>query len=377
MKKLLIIILVLLISASCREVEKETKAEIIIKEKTVENTTFTYPSYSENIDKKVVEEISNFIKNNKKIGKKIKIRYRFFQNDEYVSYMIFYNLNNRNIIKSYTYEIKTSERVVLSDTILNELNSKTQNTVTYQELELLNFLIINNRLIVYMMPILTGENALAITFDITDAYLRKQIKSNPTNKKRIAITFDDGPSLKTKELVDLLEELDVKATFFILGCNIKNHEEELMYIYSHDHEIGNHSYSHPNFKNITLEKGLEEISKTQEEIYKVINHYPRIFRFPYGIANNEVLEKIDFPIIFWNADSLDWKYDDCNEIYKKVLSEVKQDSIVLFHDYNKYKKEAIIKVINYLKNEDYSFVTISELFDFFSSDKIINGRVYY
>ena len=68
MKKLLIIILVLLISASCREVEKETKAEIIIKEKTVENTTFTYPSYSENIDKKVVEEISNFIKNNKKIG---------------------------------------------------------------------------------------------------------------------------------------------------------------------------------------------------------------------------------------------------------------------------------------------------------------------
>ena len=192
MKKLLIIILVLLISASCREVEKETKAEIIIKEKTVENTTFTYPSYSENIDKKVVEEISNFIKNNKKIGKKIKIRYRFFQNDEYVSYMIFYNLNNRNIIKSYTYEIKTSEKVVLSDTILNELNSKTQNTVTYQELELLNFLIINNRLIVYMMPILTGKNALAITFDITDAYLRKQIKSNPTNKKRIHIGWPGG-----------------------------------------------------------------------------------------------------------------------------------------------------------------------------------------
>lgn len=377
MRKLFIFILLFVILASCRRGISQTKAEIIIKEKTVENVSFSYPSLSEKIDEELINLITNFIKNNQKKGEKVKIHYRFFQNDNYASYMIFYNLGNKNIIKSYTFDINTEERVVLTKDVILPIKEVLNLEINEKDLELLNFLVINDKLVIYVMRIMTGENIKAVSLDLEDAYLRKRIKENALNKKRIAITFDDGPSVKTKELVNLLDELNVKATFFILGCNATRYKEELKYIYDHNHELGNHSFSHPNFKNISLEEGISEIEKTQEIIYDITKYYPRIFRFPYGIVNNEVLEKIDFPIIFWNADSLDWKYEDCNEIYQTVLSEIKEDSIVLFHDYNKYKKDAIIKVILYLKENDYEFVTISELFDFFSSDRIINGRVYY
>lgn len=130
-------------------------------------------------------------------------------------------------------------------------------------------------------------------------------------------------------------------------------------------------------KKITIEEGLAEIEKTQQIIYKTILHYPRVFRFPYGSVNKEILKRIDMPAILWNADSLDWQCFDSKIIIEKLKHEIKENGILLFHDFKYYNKEAITTIVNDLKQEGYVFVTISELFGFYTDEFAIGGKLYY
>ena len=177
--------------------------------------------------------------------------------------------------------------------------------------------------------------------------------------------------------MDFLDELQIKATFFVLGCNVQKYREELKYIDDHHHEIGNHSYSHPNFQKLTLQEGLNEINQTQEIVYQTIQRYPRIFRFPYGLVNQAVLKGIRLPTVLWNADSLDWQCCDTQTIINKIKHEAKENGILLFHDFKHYNKVAITTIVNDLQKEGYRFVTISELLGFDSDEEMTKGSVIY
>lgn len=224
-------------------------------------------------------------------------------------------------------------------------------------------------LICFMICVLEfKERDVSVFTNITDE------KDFRINNKLVALTFDDGPTSKTKEIIDLLNKYDIKATFFLLGENVVKFPGEVMYIINNKHEIGNHSYTHADFKLLSKPKIEEEINKTQNVIFEITNQYPQFFRFPYGSYNKSSLAYISLPIILWNVDSLDWKYLDRNIIIRNATQNLNDESIILFHDSFNYKKEAIEFTIKILIDQDYKFVTVSELL---VNKELINGKIYF
>ena len=359
MKKMsIVLIIILIVCCLCLKKENQEEYKKII---TVDNLNFDYVSYCDDLDDILFDEVSNVLKYFKNCQR---IKCQGFVSDNYFSYLLTFQNDKQSLFKSFNYDKETLKKVNLNAEIARK----------YQNSYWINFIIMDNQIVVYLFPKDDNKEITCFSLELNNNYL--YIDTTKNNKK-IALTFDDGPSIKTQELVDLLDELDVRATFFVLGCNIKDYPDNLKYIDNHNHEIGNHSYSHPDFKKISLSMALKEIKETQELVYQILGYYPHLFRFPYGSVNNEVLNTLNIPIIFWSADSLDWKYQSDDDIYNKVLNETKENGVILFHDSAKYKRSALTKVIATLKEEGYEFVTVSELFDFLNEEKIINGKIYY
>ena len=172
------------------------------------------------------------------------------------------------------------------------------------------------------------------------------IKNGSRDKKLIALTFDDGPHPKeTNQVLDVLNKYNVKGTFFIMGGWINytdDNKEKLKNIYNDGHEIGNHSYIHPNFVNITEERMNDELQKTEDIIYETIGCNTKLFRFPSGSYNEKALNYVlskGYKCIQWDVDSVDWKQSGADVEYNRVMKNVKAGSILLFHNNAKYTPE--------------------------------------
>lgn len=197
------------------------------------------------------------------------------------------------------------------------------------------------------------------------------IKNGSKEKKVIALTFDDGPHPKyTSEILDILDEYDVKATFFVLGKFAEAYPDIIRRQWEEGHEIGNHTYSHINIKKASKDNLQKEYKKTQEIVYSVTNSKPKLFRPPYGSFDEktiDIVEKSNSVIVLWSykQDSKDWSNPEVNKIVNTTLSNIENGDIILFHDYIYYNEshtvEALKKIIPELKNRGYEFVTISEL----------------
>ena len=386
MKKIFIFLFSLLLFISipsCKKKNKDIpKYNLIEKQFIIDETKeVKYPSMNDEIDQILLVNIKNtydVLKDN--YNSEVNITYESHLNDQYVSYIFHYYYLDNQIIKTYNFDLKTNRQIDFhTQPLIEKINQMLTNhyVLTEKDIGFLQSMIIDSKLHVYVSSIITNDTIQEVVFDMDRNLIAEDQNNENSKSKKIAITFDDGPSNKSKELVDLLEELDIVATFFILGCNASKYKEELKYIYAHGHEIVNHSYIHPDFKKITIEEGLAEIEKTQQIIYKTILHYPRVFRFPYGSVNKEILKRIDMPAILWNADSLDWQCFDSKIIIEKLKHEIKENGILLFHDFKYYNKEAITTIVNDLKQEGYVFVTISELFGFYTDEFAIGGKLYY
>lgn len=179
--------------------------------------------------------------------------------------------------------------------------------------------------------------------------------------KIIALTFDDGPNHNTNKVLDILEKYNVKATFFLLGSNIKGNEKIVKRMHNLDMEIGNHMYSHKIATRLKLEQLKEEIAKTDKLIYDITGNYPTLIRPSYGIYNNKIKKNIDRPLILWNIDTLDWKYHDSKKIARKVLNNLNRGKIVLMHDIYNATANSLEIIIPTLLENDFKFITISEL----------------
>ena len=386
MKKIFIFLFSLLLFISipsCKKKNKDIpKYNLIEKQFIIDETKeVKYPSMNDEIDQILLVNIKNtydVLKDN--YNSEVNITYESHLNDQYVSYIFHYYYLDNQIIKTYNFDLKTNRQIDFhTQPLIEKINQMLTNhyVLTEKDIGFLQSMIIDSKLHVYVSSIITNDTIQEVVFDMDRNLIAEDQNNENSKSKKIAITFDDGPSNKSKELVDLLEEFDIVATFFILGCNASKYKEELKYIYAHGHEIGNHSYSHPDFKKITIEEGLAEIEKSQQIIYKTILHYPRVFRFPYGSVNKEILKRIDMPAILWNADPLDWQCIDSKIIIEKLKHEIKENGILLFHDFKYYNKEAITTIVNDLKQEGYVFVTISELFGFYTDEFAIGGKLYY
>ncbi|MGV2686988.1 polysaccharide deacetylase family protein, partial [Clostridium perfringens] len=120
----------------------------------------------------------------------------------------------------------------------------------------------------------------------------------------------DGPdAMVTPKILDILKENDIKATFFILGNRAEAHPETVRRIKEEGHVIGNHSWSHPNFTELSMEEALNQVKNTQDELNDIIGYRPSLFRPPYGALDEdkeEAIQNMDLAIVNWSVDTMDW-----------------------------------------------------------------------
>lgn len=180
--------------------------------------------------------------------------------------------------------------------------------------------------------------------------------------KKAALTFDDGPNpIYTKILLDGLKKRGVKATFFLLGSQVKEYPEVVERMQREGHLIGVHSYDHVNFGQIGNEKTLEQVSKTQEIIYEVTGQYPDYIRPPYGCWKKELNDEIPLIEVLWDVDPCDWATTDADTVVQRVMKQVKDGSIILLHDASNSSVQAAFRIIDQLEEQNYELVTVEEL----------------
>ncbi|BBB90069.1 MAG TPA: polysaccharide deacetylase family protein [Methylomusa anaerophila] len=196
------------------------------------------------------------------------------------------------------------------------------------------------------------------------------ISSVPTTQKVVAITIDDGPHNKTTpEILAVLKEKKVHATFFILGENGESNPGLIARENAEGHEISSHGYSHKHLTKLSKDQIKEELERT-ENLIRQYAPKPLLFRPPGGLYNQDVLEVVrnrGYSTILWTVDPHDWARPTVKETVDRVMSQVKPGSIILLHDgqYPLPTPKALGIIIDRLKEEGYEMVTISELFQYY------------
>jgi peptidoglycan-N-acetylglucosamine deacetylase len=182
----------------------------------------------------------------------------------------------------------------------------------------------------------------------------------------IAMTFDDGPSATlTPKLLDLLAAHHIKATFFVIGENVAEHPEIVARAAREGHEIGNHSWSHPNFAKMSEERVRQQLWRTDTAIQNATGTRSSLMRPPYGsITAREkrwIHDEFGYDIILWDVDPYDWKRPGPAVVRNRILKETQPGSIVLSHDIHPGTIEAMPSTLDALAAKGFKFVTVSEL----------------
>jgi peptidoglycan-N-acetylglucosamine deacetylase len=182
----------------------------------------------------------------------------------------------------------------------------------------------------------------------------------------IAMTFDDGPSPETTpRLLDILKQRNIKATFFMIGQNAQANPAIVQRILAEGHEIGNHSWTHPQLSKLSDDRVTEEITKTQAAIKNACGYTPVLLRPPYGAITARQKEWIEkqfgLSVIIWSVDPFDWKRPGVSVIEQRILAGARSGAIVLSHDIHKQTVDAMPATLDALAAKGFKFVTVSQL----------------
>jgi polysaccharide deacetylase family sporulation protein PdaB len=194
--------------------------------------------------------------------------------------------------------------------------------------------------------------------------------------KKVAISFDAAWGDEfTKEILDILDENNIKTTFFLVEFWVDKYPELVKEIDKRGHEIGNHSSSHPYMSELSEKQIVEELKKTEEKIHKLTGKTTVLFRPPYGDYNNRLIEvsnKNNYHVIQWSIDSLDWKEKGVQPVVDRVIKDINSGSIILFHNNAKYVTGYLPIILKELKEKGYEIVPISEVI--YKKDYYIDHR---
>lgn len=182
-------------------------------------------------------------------------------------------------------------------------------------------------------------------------------------RKLVALTFDDGPSAYTLELLDLLDKYDIKATFFVLEYNCKKYPDALIEIANRGHEIAIHGSTHKSFKTITYDEIDNEVFSTISYIESLGITPSNYVRPPFGDINPSIRENTNHIYITWNIDTEDYSNLDKDIISNKITSDINEGCIILMHDTKAVHQpdtDALNEILPELIKE-YRFVTITKL----------------
>ena len=394
----IILIVISIVPFKFKENKQDNNIETNIEESRQYVISATYPKT--NI-KKLDNEVENFVlsqitlfKNKSKELKylidrdELNIDYDYYTvNDRYINITIkLYIYHSLESIEEYyvqTYYFdKISNRFYnVLDIFSNEndLLSKVNNMLISNNKSMINNLgeltysfdndyliiyLIENNITTYKIPL----NSIKLNIEIINNDKEKDIEPVIKNDKIIdpklpvvALTFDDGPSRYTKDIIDTLKSNNVNATFFVLGNKIEIYKDIISESIKNGNEIGNHSYNHKWLSKLSTNELLDQINKTQDILKETVNYTPTCFRPTYGSVNNRIRKSINLSITLWTIDTKDWKINSVDRIVERAIKDIEDGDIILMHDIFQRSSEALKKIIPKLKEQGYQFVTISEL----------------
>ena len=207
------------------------------------------------------------------------------------------------------------------------------------------------------------------------SYVKSLYGIDPT-KKMVALTYDDGPhKTYTPQIVKTLSKYNGRATFFVVGSRVNSYKSAIKGAVNIGCEIGNHTYNHKTLTTVSVSTMKSQISKTNSVVKSVCGVTPTIVRTPGGAVNNTVLKNVNYPIISWSVDTLDWKYRKASSVQSKIKSNVKDGSIILMHDLYASTASATENIVPWLVNNGYQLVTVTEMMQVKGVD-FKAGKVY-
>lgn len=365
-------IFIFLITGCTNDIKMEIYSDI--KQNDNKFISINYPETNiKKLNKYIKKDINEAVKTFNKLDneeKELNIDYTYnVVNDNYINvslkkYISYNNYQNESI-DTYVFDKKSNKLLSINDIIYD--SSKYQNKLTDKfvfDEEYITFFSIHNNKIIEDKVKLDSENAKITIKKKEETNLINYETVNKTidsNKPIIALTFDDGPSKYTKQIIDLLKKYNCNATFFVLGNKVKIYKDTIKESISNGNEIGNHSYNHKWLSRLKIEDIKEQINKTQDILKEEVNYTPILLRPTYGSVNKKIRNNTNLEIVLWNVDTLDWKIKSSKKIAERSLSQIKDRSIILMHDTHERTYEALKIMIPKLINEGYQFVTISEL----------------
>lgn len=234
---------------------------------------------------------------------------------------------------------------------------------------------------IHLVFILGGFIVLAggfcVFFDQAVLTRRGTVYRVKTDQKKVALTFDDGPSpLWTPKILDELKKADIKATFFMIGHHVKKYPQVARRVAQEGHTLGNHGYAHSVLLYYTLAEIEEEIKYTEHVIREITGQTTRIFRPPKAWLSGAIKRKIQsmgYDIVLWSLNSKDWVSFNHKRIVRYLAGKVRNGDILLFHDSGNIvtteggNRNQTVKAISLLaralKEKGFAFVSVEELMD--------------
>ncbi len=183
--------------------------------------------------------------------------------------------------------------------------------------------------------------------------------------KSISISFDASwGGDQTMRILDLLDEYDAKATFFLVGIWVDKYPELVKAIHERGHEIGNHSDKHPHMTQISQEKMRQELAGMSDKLEALTGVRPTLFRPPYGDYNNQVItvaRSEGYEAVQWSVDSLDWKNKGAQDLIRRATTNIQPGDIILFHNDSKYILDALPSILSFYQEQGFQLIPVGEL----------------
>lgn len=212
---------------------------------------------------------------------------------------------------------------------------------------------------IYLVVVVYG------VFTVRSGFFLSLYNEGNVTDKRIALTFDDGPSENTKEVLDILKKHDIKATFFLIGSKVESQQDIVKRLVAEGHEVGNHTYHHSKATGFyPVPKLNQEIESTRAVVKKYTGLNMKLYRPPFGVTSPnlaKVVSQLQLNVIGWSVRSFDTTRQSAESIIQRILKQVKPGAIILLHD-DRAKCAAVLEaLIPHLLNQNYTFSTAGEL----------------
>jgi peptidoglycan/xylan/chitin deacetylase (PgdA/CDA1 family) len=177
----------------------------------------------------------------------------------------------------------------------------------------------------------------------------------------VAVTFDDGPGEYTESVLDSLDARRAAATFFVQGYRVGGRAATLQRMRDEGHEIGNHSWNHPDLTKLTDEEVRDQLDRTSAAIRSAVGTAPTTFRPPYGAVDERVLKLTALPAILWTQDTNDWQLPDDPTLIARAVAQPRPGSIVLLHDVHENTARMTPSIVDGLHGRGFTLVTVEQL----------------